>query len=144
MRESSVSTRREGGRRRRAWAPRTLAALFAGSGVIHLTRPSVFTPLIPSALPAPTALVYVSGVAELVCAYGLLTRRRWGGPASALLLLVVWPGNVQMAVDATGEHGFGSAQAVATWIRVPLQLPLIWMALQDRPSQDVPDIQNAP
>ena len=119
-------------RRRRTWAPRTVAALFTLSGTVHLVRPSVFTPLVPDWLPDPTGVVYVSGVAELVCAYGLFTRRRWAGPASVALLLAVWPGNLQMALDATQEHGLASPQAVATWLRMPLQIPLIWMALQDR------------
>lgn len=119
--------------RPRAWAPRTLAALFSLSGVVHFVRPEVFTPLIPSWLPEPTAVVYVSGAAELICAYGLITRRRWAGPASAALLLAVWPGNLQMALDATSENGLDSPQAVIAWLRMPLQIPLIWMAFQDRP-----------
>ena len=120
-------------RRAHAWAPRTVAALFTLSGAVHLVRPSVFTSLIPGFLPAPTAVVYVSGVAELACAYGLFTRRRWAGPASAALLLAVWPGNLQMALDATNDHGLASPEAAIAWIRMPLQVPLIWMALQDRP-----------
>ena len=64
------------------------------------------------------------------------TVRRWAQPrqpeagrASAALLLVVWVGNVQMALDATG-----TAAAVA-WARVPLQVPLVWAALQERPAR---------
>jgi len=119
--------------RPRAWAPRTLAALFSLSGVVHFVRPEIFTPLIPSWLPEPTAVVYVSGAAELICAYGLITRRRWAGPASAALLLAVWPGNLQMALDATSDNGLDSPQAIIAWLRMPLQIPLIWMAFQDRP-----------
>ena len=129
--------------RPRAWAPRTVAALFAVSGLVHLSRPAVFTPLIPSWLPAPTGIVYLSGAAELACAYGLLTRRRWAGPAGAGLLLVVWPGNLQMAIDATSDHGLGSPQAIASWVRLPLQLPLIWMALQDRPPRPADEVLGA-
>ena len=110
-----------------------MAALFLVSGTVHLVRPEVFTALIPGWLPDPTAVVRVSGAAELVCAYGLLSRRRWGGPASAVLLLAVWPGNLQMALDATSDHGLSSPQAVLSWARLPLQVPLVWMALQDRP-----------
>ena len=121
------------GQRSRVWAPRTVAALFTLSGTIHLVRPGVFTPLIPSALPAPTAIVYASGIAELACAYGLFTRRRWAGPVSAALLLAVWPGNLQMAIHVTDAHGLGSPEAALAWARMPLQLVLIWMALQDRP-----------
>ncbi len=107
---------------------------FATSGVIHLVRPSVFEPLIPPSLPAPTELVYVSGVAELVCAVGLLTRRRWAGPASVALLLAVWPGNVQMALDVTGSAGpDDQLKVAAVWARLPLQLPMMWAAMQGRP-----------
>jgi len=119
--------------RSRSWAPKTVAALFTLSGVVHFAKPDVFTPLIPSWLPSPTAVVYVSGALELACAYGLFTRRRWGGPASVALLLAVWPGNLQMAIDATSDHGLDSRQALIAWARMPLQIPLIWMALQDRP-----------
>ncbi len=121
----------------RRWAPHALAALFVGSGVLHLVRPRTYTPIVPRALPAPTELVYASGVAELVCAAGLARGSRWAGPGSAALLLAVLPANVQMALDATAaarrRGGAGRvAFAVATWVRVPLQAPLVWAALQSR------------
>src|SRR5215212_74036 len=83
------------------WAPYGVAGLFAASGTLHLLRPRVFTPLIPPALPAPTGIVYASGVAELACAAGLARTARWAGPASAVLLVGILPGNLQMALDAT-------------------------------------------
>ena len=58
----------------RTWAPRALAAAFLTSGVVHMVKPDVFTPLVPASLPSPTGIVYVSGVAELICA------RRAAGP----------------------------------------------------------------
>lgn len=121
----------------RKWAPRAVAVAFLGSGVLHLVRPQVFTPLVPRALPGATELVYASGVAELLCAGGLLCGARWAGPASAGLLLAVLPGNVQMALDATSiaqaKGGGGRvAFAVGCWVRVPLQAPLVWAALQAR------------
>jgi uncharacterized membrane protein len=100
-------------------APRAVGASFAVSGVLHLVRPQVFTPIVPRVLPAARALVYASGVAELVCAAGLLTRRRWAADASTALLLAVWPANLQMALDQ---------RSAVTWVRLPLQLPLIWAA----------------
>lgn len=56
-----------------------LVGLFTFSGVVHLVRPGVFTPIVPDILPAHRLLVYVSGVAELLCAAGLawrVSRRR--------------------------------------------------------------------
>lgn len=111
-----------------------LAGLFLVSGVAHLVRPGIFTPLVPRALPSPAGLVYASGAAELACAAGLLRGARWAPPASAGLLVAILPGNVQMALDATAaarrrRTAGRVAYAAACWARVPLQLPLIRAAL---------------
>jgi len=114
-----------------------LAALFLTSGVTHLVQPQVFEPLIPSAAPAPRELVYASGVAEILCAAGLLhpRTRRWAGWGSAALLVAVYPGNVQMSLDhgrrASRRRDSASRAAfAATLARLPLQLPLIRTALR--------------
>ncbi len=106
---------------------------FATSAIVHLVKPSVFEPLIPPALPRPTELVYASGVAEAVCAVGLLTGRRWAGPLSVAVLLAVWPGNLQMALDVTEAAGPEDRLKVAgVWARMPLQVPMMWAAMQGR------------
>jgi uncharacterized membrane protein len=112
-------------------APSLLAVLFGGSGVVHLISPRTFEPLIPRWLPHPRAVVYTSGVAEIVCSAGLLKRAPWARAASVLLLLGVFPGNVQMAVTASrlSTRGFTLRQALAI-ARLPLQLPLVWAAMQ--------------
>lgn len=105
-----------------------LAAAFAGSGVVHLVKPSVYEPLIPPALPYPTEIVLVSGVAELVCAAGLAhpATRNLAGWASVALLIGVWPGNFQMTVDAMQTDN--TPLKVGSVVRLPLQLPMIWAA----------------
>lgn len=106
---------------------RALAGIFALSGLLHFAVPKVYESIVPRWLPGRRALVYGSGVAELVCAGGLAGRRRWAGPASVALLLGVWPANVQMAVDSSrAAHPWWRQAAV--WGRVPLQIPLIRMA----------------
>lgn len=112
---------------------------FTGSGIIHLVRPQVFEPIVPRMLPRRRELVYVSGVAELVCAAGLLAprTRSVAGLASAGLLVAVFPANVQMAADAwraaqrtpTTQH---RVMQVGTIARLPLQWPLIKGALAAR------------
>jgi uncharacterized membrane protein len=116
--------------RLRRWAPTGLAVLFALSGTLHLVRPGLFQSLVPAALPQRDAIVAVSGLAELVCAAGLFGRAGWAGPASALLLIAVFPGNVKMAMDAVADPGASRLLVAATIVRLPLQLPLIWAALQ--------------
>ena len=124
-----MSTTRE--RIRRA-APFALAALFLGSGTLHLVRPSAFGSLLPDGMPAGDLVIAVSGVAELVCAVGLLGRARWAGPASAILLVAVFPRNVAYAVRVTGDPASAPWLVAAAWLRLPLQIPLIWAALQAR------------
>ena len=112
-----------------AWrvaSPYLLAGVLAGAGVLHLVRPEVFGPLIPSFLPAPRVWTYASGVAELVCAAAVAVprTRRLGGLASAALLVAVFPGNLWMVLEP-GD--------VPRWVaiaRLPLQVPLVLWALQ--------------
>ena len=118
----------------RRWAPIGLAAIFTGSGILHLIRPDLYLPLIPRDLPTPAAIVFVSGLAELVCAAGLLTRRSWSGPASAALLIAILPGNVQFALDRAADPTADPRLVAGAWLRLPLQVPLIWAALQARRS----------
>lgn len=107
-----------------------LAGLFATSGTVHLVRPQVFEPIVPDVLPAHRELVLVSGVAELVCAAGLLhpRTRRLAGWGSAAILLAVYPANVKMARDARRSRS--TALKVGTVVRLPLQLPMIRTALR--------------
>jgi uncharacterized membrane protein len=119
------------------WAAAGLAALFLTSGTIHLVRPQVFESIIPPWLPRwmpdARALVYLSGVAELGCAAGLLhpRTRRVAGLVSAVLLVAVFPANVQMALDAHRHAARTSAAYRAvTYVRLPLQVPLVLVALR--------------
>ena len=98
---------------------------FVASGTVHLVKPEVFEPLMPSWVPAHKEVILASGVAELLCAVGLLmpATRRVAGVASAALLLGVFPGNVKMAVDAM--QGSNKPLQAASLARLPLQLPMI-------------------
>jgi uncharacterized membrane protein len=109
---------------------RLILRAFAVSGAVHLVRPGVFEPLVPPALPARRALVYASGVAELVCAYGLLRRRPWAPAASAALLTAVWPGNGQYALVVQRSRTASGVHKAIAWARLPLQLPMIRAALR--------------
>lgn len=114
-------------RLRRA-SPYLLASLLTVTGTLHFVTPRPFAQIVPDALPEPYALVYASGVAELVCAAGLAVprTRRAAGWATALLLVAVFPGNVQMALDAGGRS---DAYRWGTYARLPLQVPLVLWAV---------------
>ena len=116
----------------RRWAPSFVAALFVGSGTLHLVRPESFISLVPSGMPARDTVILVSGVAELICAAGLLARAGWAGPASAMLLVAIFPGNLAFALDTAADPTAPPLLVVAAWARLPVQVPLIWAALQAR------------
>lgn len=107
-----------------------VTAAFLVSGTVHLVKPEVFEPLMPSWVPRHREVIIGSGIAELVCAAGMLhpRTRKVAGYASAALLAGVFPGNVQMAMDA--QRSRNSALKAASLARLPLQLPMIRGALR--------------
>ena len=122
---------REPGRRARLG----LAALMTGAGVTHFVAPSGYEKTVPRWAGDAHQVVLVSGVAELVCGALLANRRTagLGGRLTAVLLLVVFPANVQMWLDAGTEHQAVEMPAdrfrLVALARLPLQVPLvIWAA----------------
>lgn len=108
---------------------RALAALLVGMGMLHLVTPAPFERLVPRWLGSPHAWVVATGLAEIASGAALLpaATRRVGAWAAAATLVVVFPGNVQMAVDAGGPT---TPAAAALWLRLPLQVPLVAWALR--------------
>jgi len=130
----SMATSRAARATQRAWiskpsmkvSNRILTALFVASGMLHLFNPSAFEWLMPPWLPQHTILIYVSGVFELVCAGGLILGQRWAGWLAALVLLAVWPANIWFAFNVAGSGNLWLI--VAAWVRLPLQVPLMYFA----------------
>jgi uncharacterized membrane protein len=116
-------------RRRRA-TPRArglLAAFFLLNGAHHFLNPRVYDPMVPRALPAPRAIVYASGVAELAGGAGVLSPR--AAPAAGwwliATLVAVFPANVNMAVNA---GRFRAIPEPLLWARLPVQgLFIAWV-----------------
>lgn len=108
---------------------RALAALLVAMGTLHLVAPGPFERLVPRWLGSPRAWVFATGLAELASGAALVpaATRRVGAWAAAATFVVVFPGNVQMAVDAGAPT---TPAAVALWVRLPLQVPLVAWALR--------------
>ncbi len=107
-----------------------LTVLLAGAGILHFVKPEPFERIVPKQLPYKKELVYVSGVVEVGAAV-LLARpqtRHWGGRLAALLLIGVFPANVQMTADVVQSRKAPTWFKVGTVARLPLQLPLIRIA----------------
>jgi uncharacterized membrane protein len=104
-----------------------MGVLYVVAGTAHFVLMRTYEGIMPDYLPAHRALVLVSGVAEIVGGLGVLvpqTRRAaaWG---IVVLLICVMPANVWMVQHPERYPGF---PLWAMWVRLPLQLVLIWWA----------------
>lgn len=104
-----------------------IAAIFMTSGVLHLVKPSWYMSIMPPWIPAPFALVLISGVFEILgaaCVLIPMTRVAAGWWLIALLV-AVFPANIQMLLKAHAEHA-SPAWQLALAGRLPLQPALIY------------------
>ncbi len=109
-----------------------LAGVLAFAGVAHFVVPKGFDAIVPRALPGSARFwTYVSGAAEIGVAVGVARpqTRRVSATLAAALFVVVFPANVQMAIDYASRP---APEFAVSLIRLPLQIPLIWWALRVR------------
>ena len=110
-----------------------LAAFYFVAGVFHIARPAPFLTIMPGWVPAPHAVVLLTGVAEILGAIGLVQwfsppLRRAAGWGLALYALCVWPANINHFIldMAKPSGGLGLAYHVP---RMFAQPAVIWLAL---------------
>ena len=100
--------------------------IFIGAGALHFLAPGAYERIVPSYLPLHRELVYLSGALEIAGGMGLFAERNrsFAGIGLVLLLLAVWPANLQMLLEARAA-GKPSWWLGLLWARLPLQLLLI-------------------
>lgn len=105
-----------------------LAIAFVVAGVLHFVVPAYFIAIVPRWLPNPDLLVVLSGLGEIVGGLGLMVARtrRIAGAGLIVLLVAVFPANIQMLHDWRASGG-GGWYEVGLWLRLPVQLLLIWV-----------------
>lgn len=110
-----------------------LAVFYALAGVLHLVKPAPFLSIMPAWVPAPEAVVALTGVAEIAGAIGLvqpfsMPLRRWAGGGLALYALCVWPANINHFIMdmAREDGGLGLAYHIPRMIAQPV---IIWLAI---------------
>jgi uncharacterized membrane protein len=98
---------------------------------MHFIVPDAYIRIVPPMLPAPRLLVIVSGIAEIAGGLGLLLTfsrplAAWG---LVVLLCAVFPANVYMAIAHVPFPGL-LGNSWLQWLRLPLQIPLIFWAFR--------------
>ena len=106
-----------------------LAAMFAFTGIGHFTKlRHDFARMVPRMFPWPMAMVYITGVLELLGAAGLLLPRfrALTGLCLIALLVVMFPANMRAAFN---HMRLGGRTATPLWLRAPMQLLFIVLLL---------------
>lgn len=103
-----------------------LSVLFFFTGSGHFLQTEAMAQMLPPWVPAPVALVYLTGVLEFAIAIALLlpeTRRAAGWIAAAVLVLF-FPANIYAAINHVpiGGHAWGPVYLL---VRAPLQLAIL-------------------
>jgi uncharacterized membrane protein len=111
-----------------------MGLFYVTAGVTHFTSPGFFRQLVPPVLPAHDLLVAVSGVAEILLGALVMvpSTRRMAAWGIIALLVAVFPANVYQALYnptlVDPPAWMGQPSQTALWIRLPLQLVLVYWA----------------
>jgi uncharacterized membrane protein len=113
------------------------ALFFIAAGLNHFLNPAPYLSMIPADLPYPNTLNLISGAAEILAGIGILLppMRVWAGWGLVLLLVAVFPANVNVAL-----HGWRGENIPAwlLWARLPFQpllIALVYWECIFRPAQ---------
>ena len=107
-----------------------LAAMFTLTGVSHFAATESFLLMVPEFLPLRREAIYLSGVAELAGAAGLLVPqlRRAAGLGLAALLVAVVPANINVALNNV-QVDLVPSSPVYQWGRILMQPLLVWFVV---------------
>ncbi|WP_035758713.1 DoxX family protein [Flavobacterium tegetincola] len=106
------------------WHLYLMGAIYMLAGLNHFRNPRLYLRIMPSYLPKPKLLNYVSGIAEVILGIGLCIPlvspiAAWGIIA---LLIAVFPANLFMFTNE--KAGMGLSRTILL-LRLPLQMALI-------------------
>ena len=101
-------------------------AWFVLGGIGHFTLTNTFVSIVPSYVPYPLEIVYLTGVLEIAGALAVLYKplRHIAGWCLIALAICVTPVHIQMLIEADRYEAIGPA---ILWGRLFFQPILIWI-----------------
>lgn len=108
-----------------------LSAFYGFAGILHIFMPKPFLGITPAWVPEPEVVIFLTGLCEITGAVGLLMPRlrKAAGIGLALYAVCVLPANIKHAIDTLGGATVSPWQWLYHLVRLPLQPPLVWLAL---------------
>ncbi|GAB4386336.1 MAG: hypothetical protein Kow00121_52710 [Elainellaceae cyanobacterium] len=103
-----------------------LAVCIIVVGITHFIRPEQYARIVPPAFPHPVAMVYISGVFEILGGIGLTipfisVAAAWGLVA---LFVAVFPANIYQTLHSIPIEGIPH-YPLLYWFRLPFQAVLV-------------------
>jgi uncharacterized membrane protein len=104
-----------------------MSLFYIGVGTNHIINPNWFVRIIPPILPFKIAIVYISGIFEIILGSLLIfpKTRYIAGWGLIILLLAVYPANIYVAL--TNGEAMDTTPMIA-WGRLPFQFVFIGLA----------------
>lgn len=104
-----------------------MVAFYVLAGINHFVHTDVYVRIMPVFIPLKEDMVYASGICEIIFSLLLLwtKTRKIGAALLVVLLIAVFPANIQMAVTAYHTH---SDKLWLALVRLPVQALLIYWA----------------
>ena len=105
-----------------------LALLMIVSGFYHLWKPEFYVPIVPSFLPFPLGIVYLSGIVELLLGIATLFLNqkytKYGLFGIFILMVIFLPIHIGDALKEQPVIG----SSTAAYVRLAFQFVLIWLS----------------
>jgi uncharacterized membrane protein len=103
-----------------------MGVLYMLAGLYHFINPNIYVKMIKNFMPYPMAVVYISGVIEMLLGLGVCFEaiRSISAIGIILLLIAVFPANINMALHPE-DWKFSTT---LLYLRLPLQALLIYWA----------------
>ena len=104
-----------------------MSTFYIAAGANHFLHPEVYRKIMPLWIERHEELIMISGAGEILFALLLLLpeTRRIAAYGIIVLLIAVFPANIQMMLNFFHEH---SPRLWLSILRLPLQIVLIWWA----------------
>ena len=104
-----------------------IGGMFILTGILHFIIPKTYVRIMPDYIPKKEAMVFWSGVFEVLGGIGIMISfsKTFSAIGLILLLIAVFPANIDMFRKAYKKRGF-TLYTFATLIRLPIQFWLMY------------------